>query len=82
MVLKEKNFENIVGKGENADNLHFVLFLQCFMDQSNHRQKSFEPLSLCCLQMLSISLSSKFSHLVRISVLTEQDITFLSLFKD
>ena len=26
----EKNFENIVGKGENASNYHFLLYPQCF----------------------------------------------------
>ena len=27
MTLKKKPFENIVGKGENADNQHFLLFI-------------------------------------------------------
>ena len=31
MTLKKKPFENIVGKGENAGNQHFLLFLQCFL---------------------------------------------------
>ena len=30
-ILKEKVFENIVGKGENAGNQHFLLFPQCFL---------------------------------------------------
>ena len=35
-------FENAVGKGENAGNQHFLLFLQCFLP--HHRQiSSFEP---------------------------------------
>ena len=29
-ALKEKPFENIVGKEENAGNQHFLLFPQCF----------------------------------------------------
>ena len=29
--MKKKHFENIVGKGENADNQHFRLFPQCFL---------------------------------------------------
>ena len=29
-VLQKKPFENIVGKGENAGNQHFLLFPQCF----------------------------------------------------
>ena len=30
-LLKEKSFENIFGKGENAGNQHFLLFPQCFL---------------------------------------------------
>ena len=30
-TLKKKPFENIVGKGENADIQHFLLFPQCFL---------------------------------------------------
>ena len=30
-ILGKKPFENIVGKGENAGNQHFLLFLQCFL---------------------------------------------------
>ena len=29
--LKKKAFENIVGKGENAGYLHFLLFPNCFL---------------------------------------------------
>ena len=29
--LKKEAFEKIVGKGENADNQHFLLFPQCFL---------------------------------------------------
>ena len=31
MSLEKKPFENIVGKGKNAGNQHFLLFLQCFL---------------------------------------------------
>ena len=31
MTLKKKPSENIVGKGENAGNQHFLLFPQCFL---------------------------------------------------
>ena len=31
MTPIEKAFENIVGKGENAGNQHFLLFPQCFL---------------------------------------------------
>ena len=30
-ILRKKTFENIVGKGENADYQHFLLFPQCFL---------------------------------------------------
>ena len=30
-TLKRKAYENIVGKGENAGNQHFLLFPQCFL---------------------------------------------------
>ena len=29
--LKKNPFENIVGKGENTGNQHFLLFPQCFL---------------------------------------------------
>ena len=29
-------FENIIGKGENAGNQHFLLFLQCFLPFPKH----------------------------------------------
>ena len=29
--LRKRPFENIVGKGENAGNQHFLLFPQCFL---------------------------------------------------
>ena len=31
MAMKKKLLENIVGKGENAGNQHFLLFPQCFL---------------------------------------------------
>ena len=30
-TLYKKSFENIVGKGENAGNQHFLLFPLCFL---------------------------------------------------
>ena len=38
MTNIKKPFENIVGKGENAGNQHFLLFPQCFL--YNQREKS------------------------------------------
>ena len=47
--MKEKTFKNIVGKGENAGNQHFLLFPQCFL--THHRQKSsIERYLICRLQ--------------------------------
>ena len=34
-TLNKKPFENIVGKGENAGNQHFLLFPQCFQTLPN-----------------------------------------------
>ena len=31
MALRKKPFENIVGKGENAGNQHFLVIPQCFL---------------------------------------------------
>ena len=30
-TFEKMHFENIVAKGENADNQHFLLFPQCFL---------------------------------------------------
>ena len=62
MTLKEKAFENIVEKGENAGNQHFLLFPQCFLP--HHREKSpFQQHLFCHLQMLSIWTSLKFKKI-------------------
>ena len=34
-ALKEKTFEITVGKGGNAGNQHFLIFLQCFLLRQN-----------------------------------------------
>ena len=39
---RKKNSENIVGKGENAGNQHFLLFPQCFLAYQR-KIASFEP---------------------------------------
>ena len=49
--MEKKAFENIVGKGENAVNQHFLLFPQCFL--LFPRQISiFDSELICRLQML------------------------------
>ena len=48
----ERSFENILGKGENAGNQHFLLFPQCFL--SFTKQISyFQSRLFRCLHMLS-----------------------------
>ena len=69
MTLGKKPFENIVGKGENAGNQHFLLFLQCFRLFTREKEKEisiFQSLFqlFCCLQVLSILTSLKICHLV------------------
>ena len=55
---REKTFENIVGKGENAGNQHFLLFPQCFLSFPN-QISIFDLHLICSLQMLSIWTSLK-----------------------
>ena len=40
-MTDKKAFENIVGKGENAGNQHFLLFLQCFHNVFHTSQHKF-----------------------------------------
>ena len=51
MMLKKRAFENIVGKGENAGNQHFLLFPQCFLPYQI-QILPFSPNLNCRLQML------------------------------
>ena len=61
---EKDSFENIIGKGENAGNQHFLLFPHCFL--AFPRQISdFESLLFCRLQMLSNWAGLKFCHLVK-----------------
>ena len=50
-TLKKQAFENIAGKRENADNQHFLLFLQCFLPFPK-RTPVFNFHLFCRLQML------------------------------
>ena len=60
----KKPFENIVGKGENAGNQHFLLFPQCFLPFTR-QISNFQSCLFCCLQMLSIWTGLKFCRLVK-----------------
>ena len=59
-TLKKKPFENIMGEGENTDDQHFLLFLQCLLPIPR-RISFFNLLLFCCLQILSIWTSLKLS---------------------
>ena len=59
-IQRKKALENIVGKGENVDNQHFLLFPHCFLPFPS--QSSVFHLHLIChLQMLSIRTSLRLS---------------------
>ena len=45
-TMKNKTFENIVGKGENAGNQHYLLFPQ-FLIPYKRQSKTFERHLLC-----------------------------------
>ena len=56
--------DNIVGKGQNASNLHFIGFPQCFLPYEREIL-SLGPHFNCCLQMLSIWTSLRFCHVIK-----------------
>ena len=62
--MKEKPFENFLGKGENAGNQHFPPFPQCFLSVS-FQSSIFHSHLFCHLQMLSIGTSLKFFRLLK-----------------
>ena len=55
---RKKPSENIVGKGENAGNQHFLLFPQCFLPFAIH-VSSFTLHLFCRLQIHSIRTRSR-----------------------
>ena len=63
ITLRNKAFENIVGKGENAGNQRFLLFSLCFLTWQE-QILSFGPSLINHLQMLSVWASPKFGCLV------------------
>ena len=64
-TLMEKAFGNIVGKGENAGNQHFLLFLQCFMSYPKRAYFFPEAHSICCLRMVSTLTCLEFCRGVK-----------------
>ena len=67
-TLREQTFENIMEKGENAGNQHFLLFPQCFLSFSNRISISYFNL-FCRLQFnIAFNLDHavlKFCRLVK-----------------
>ena len=63
MTLRKKPFKNIVRKGENAANQHFLLFPQCFLPIPE-QISFFHPYLFCRLQALSIWTSLEFCFLI------------------
>ena len=61
---KKKTYQNIMGKGENAGNQHFLLFPPCFLPFSKEIS-IFQSNLFCRLQMLSIWTCLKFCCLVK-----------------
>ena len=57
-----KPFKNIVEKGENAGNQHFLLFPQCFLPNPK-MISAFNFHLVCCLQKLSSWTGPKFCRL-------------------
>ena len=63
MTLKKNTFKNIIGKGENAGNQHFLLFPWYFLFYQR-KKSSFQQHSFCRLHKLSIWNRLKFCILV------------------
>ena len=57
MTLYKKPFENIVGKGENAGNQHFLLFPPCFFCSSQNKFQFHFVVCKCFLAHLSTTCS-------------------------
>ena len=57
-TLRKKPYENIVGKGENAGNQHFLLFPQCFLAHQSPKSSVWLN-SYCRLQLHPILISLK-----------------------
>ena len=64
MTLRKEAFENILEKGENAGNKHFLLFTNCFSSFQKLIQ-TFELHLFCHEQMISIWISQIFHCYVK-----------------
>ena len=63
-ALKKMPFQNIVEKGENAGNQHFLLFLQCYLPFPK-QISGFQSHLFYHMQMLSIWKSLKIGRMVK-----------------
>ena len=63
-LMRKRPFENVVGKGENAGNQHFLLF-QHVSYPSHIKFQFFNSQLFCHLEILSILTSLKFCHSVK-----------------
>ena len=63
LTFKTKPFENIVGKGENAGNQHFLLFSQCFLSYQRRIRKFHILSSANALNLVESIISLLFKEL-------------------
>ena len=63
MTLGKKPLENIVERGENAGNQHFLLFPQCFLAKQKHKS-SFELHLKCRLQRVKSYISQCLTSII------------------
>ena len=63
-TLGKTTLENIVGKGENAGNQHFLLFPQCFLPFPK-QISTFQSHVFCRMQVVSIWPGLKNCRLVK-----------------
>ena len=61
MTLTKTPFENIVGKGENAGNLHFLVFPHNVSTRTKTKTIILETLTLSSASALNFVLSPKLS---------------------
>ena len=67
MTHKKSAFENIVGKGENAGNHHFLLFPQCFLPKEKQ---------IIILAILNFSYANVFNLVPPKNFLLGKKLTF------
>ena len=66
-TLYKTPIENIVGKGENAGNQHFLLLPQCFLPSKRHKsgiKSAKKKIEFCYLVKCAVSIlsSNRLTH--------------------